>query len=420
MAVTDVIMPKLAMGMSEGTIVDWKVTQGEDVALGADLLEIETEKVTYEIEAAASGVINILVPEGETVPTYHVIGQIADSQEEFSAAGAAQSASASETVGENPHPAVASEEKTAMQGGRIKASPVAKKLAAEYGLDLAGLKGTGPGGKIGKEDVLAAAAARDEGAVEQGRNETASTGEKNVTGGEPKVRATIPLRGVRKAIAANMMQSLASMAQLTSTIEYDAGELVSLRKSLLSSEDEIGFRVSYLDLITMIVSRAVRQVPIVNASIVDDEIRIWDEVNIGIAVATQVSEYETGLFVPVVRDVGRKTLGQIGKEIRELTGAVRSGKLTPDQMIGGTMTVSSGSMGSGMVMATPIMNMGQAMLVQPGLIEDRPVVREGQVVVRPVLRMNYTFDHRIVDGVPFAKFIEVIRTFFETPGKLLV
>jgi len=420
MAITDVIMPKLAMGMSEGTIVDWQVAQGEAVEQGKVLLEIETEKVTYEIEAAASGLLNILVPVGETVPTYHVIGQLADSLEELSVARVAQSSSASASTSADPAPALEVEQKTSAQKGRIKASPVAKKLAAEHGLDLASLKGTGPGGKIGKEDVLAAVAAREAGAAEPARVESVPSGEQAAPGGAPKVRATIPLRGVRKAIATNMMQSLASMAQLTCTIEYDAGELVSLRKSLLSSEDEVGFRVSYLDLITMIVSRAVRQVPIVNSSIVDDEIRVWDEVNIGIAVATQISEYETGLFVPVVRDAGRKTLGQIGKEIRELTGAVRSGKLTPDQMSGGTMTVSSGSMGSGMVMATPIMNMGQAMLVQPGLIEDRAVVRDGQVVVRPVLRMNYTFDHRIVDGVPFAKFVEVVRTFFETPGKLLV
>jgi len=420
MAVTDVIMPKLAMGMSEGTVVDWKVAQGEAVEQGTVLLEIETEKVTYEIEAAASGMLNILVPMDETVPTYHVIGQIADSQEEFSVAGVAQSSSASASTSADPVPTLEVEQKTTAQKGRIKASPVAKKLAAEHGLDLASLKGTGPGGKIGKEDVLAAVAASEAGAAEPARVESVPSGEQAAPGGAPKVRATIPLRGVRKAIATNMMQSLASMAQLTCTIEYDAGELVSLRKSLLSSEDEVGFRVSYLDLITMIVSRAVRQVPIVNSSIVDDEIRVWDEVNIGIAVATQISEYETGLFVPVVRDAGRKALGQIGKEIRELTAAVRSGQLTPDQMSGGTMTVSSGSMGSGMVMATPIMNMDQAMLVQPGLIEDRAVVRDGQVVVRPVLRMNYTFDHRIVDGVPFAKFVEVVRTFFETPGKVLV
>ena len=410
----DVIMPKLAMGMSEGTIIEWKVPQGGALEKGQILLEIETEKVTYEIEATASGFVNILVPVSKTVPTYHVIGQIADSLEEFAEGCKTQ------VVAPEATPAAAVVQEAVSGGGRINASPVAKKMAAEKGIDLFTLSGSGPKGKIGKKDVLAAIAARDVVAEQVQTESTQPTAQSVAVAGARKVRATIPLRGLRKTIADNMMQSLAATAQLTCTVEYDTGELMGLRKSLLSCEPQLGFRVSYLDLMTMIVARVAQQVPIINSSIVDGEIRVWEDVNIGIAVATEISEYESGLFVPVIRDVGRKTLGQIGSEIRQLAEDARNGKLTPEQMSGGTLTISSGSMGSGMVMATPIMSKGQAMLVQPGLIEERPVVRDGAIVVRPIMRVNYTWDHRIIDGVPFAKFSEAMRALLESPGNLIL
>jgi len=457
----EVVMPKLAMGMNEGTVLEWKVPQQGRIEKGQILLEIETEKVTTEIEALETGFVNILTPPGETVPTYHPIAQIADAVDEFSVAGAGAKPVPAAEAAVPPAPSAAS---PAGQSGRIvvspaakklakehgvelaqvagtgpngkidkddvqafiasetlpetaaqgaKASPLARKLAQEHGIDLGQVAGTGPGGKVGKEDVLAA--------VERQAAKPAAAGPQAASeGSEPGVRATLPMRGLRGAIAANMMKSMTTTAQLTATIEYDATELVKFRKALLEQEEEIGLRVSYLDLMTLIVGRAATRIPIVNASIVGEEIKVWEQVNVGIAVATEINEFEYGLFVPVVQDAGRQPLAGICRDIRRLTDQVRAGKLTPDLMAGGTITLSSGSMGSGMVMATPVLTPGQAMLVQPGMIEERPVVRDGAIVIRPVLRVNYTFDHRIVDGVPFAKFSETVKRLVECPARLIL
>ena len=459
----DVVMPKLAMGMSEGTVIEWKVEQGEQVEKGHVLLEIETEKVTYEIESTEAGVVNILTPAGETVPTYHVIAQIADSAAEFSA-GDSDAEVAAPAAKETTAPAGATSQLGSSSGERIIASPIAKKLAKEHGIDLAQIAGTGPNGKIDKGDVLAfiesGASAQPEAASvkaspvakklakehgidlgqitgtgpggkigkddvltaieQQAVAPTAPAVPAAAASGEPGVKATLPLRGLRGAIAANMMKSLATTAQLTATMEYDASEIVALRKALLTKEEQLGLRISYLDIMTMIFARAAQQAPIVNAAIVGEEIKVWEDVNIGIAVATEISEFESGLFVPVVKDAGRKSLGEICRDIRMLTGKIKDGSLTPDLMQGGTMTLSSAAFGKGMIMATPVLSAGQAMLVQPGPIEEKPVVVDGEVVARPMMTVNYTFDHRIVDGVPFGKYSNAVRELIECPATLLI
>jgi pyruvate/2-oxoglutarate dehydrogenase complex dihydrolipoamide acyltransferase (E2) component len=459
----EVVMPKLAMGMSEGTVIDWKVAQGGRIEKGQVLLEIETEKVTSEIEALETGVVNILTPPGETVPTYHVIAQIADSAEEFAGDGSGAAAVAPATD-DRPAAANAAAQPAKSSGGRIiaspaakklakehgvdlaqvsgtgtggkidkkdvqafvesgaaaepaaasvKASPVAKKLAKEHGVDLAQVAGSGPGGKVGKEDVLAAIE-KQAALVATSAPETASDST------EPGVRATIPMRGMRAAVATNMMKSLSTTAQITTTIEYDATELVKFRTALLEQEEQLGLRVSYLDLMIMIAVRAVDKVPLVNSSIVDDEIKVWEQVNVGIAVATEISDVEYGLFVPVVRDAGNKKLSAICREVRDLSGKVSSGEITPDMFKGGTMTISSAAMVTGFVQSTPVLSPGQAVLIQPSLIEERPFAKNGEVVACPVLRVSYTYDHRIIDGVPFAKYSEVIKGLIECPAALVL
>ena len=408
----EIVMPKLAMAMSEGTVLEWKFEQGVHVDAGQVIVEIETEKVSYEIEATADGYLNVVTPPGETVPVEVVIGHLAESEDELLSLARGEitngPADASPIAELDLSSHVATEPVTVNKGGRIIASPLAKKLAGINEVDLSRVDGTGPNGRIVKRDVLAAAESR------KAVSSTASTDESG-----RKIKATVPLTGMRKVIAENMMLSLSSTAQLSSTNEFDATELVRLRKRLLAKEDGFGLRVSYTDIFALIVARAARKVPIVNASIIGSEIRIWEEINLGIAIATEISEYASGLYVPVVKDAGRKSLFEIASEIKALAAKARGGELAPADMSDGTLTLSSAAFSGGLVCSTPILNPGQAMLVQPGPIQEKAVVRNGEIVIRQMMGVNFTYDHRIIDGVPIGKFAKQISELMEYPELLL-
>ena len=417
----EIVMPKLAMAMSEGTINDWKFATGDLVEAGQILLDIETEKVSYEIEATGSGYLQIVVPEGETVPVEQVIAYLSESlEEQVSLDGLEDSCTpvpavktTAEVTTEQPVAAVAAAGSVVAKDGRIIASPLAKKLAVINEVDLSQVDSTGPNGRIVKRDVLAAVENRKKVST-PALAVTTPTSDVGLT-----VKATVPLTGMRKVIADNMMLSLSSTAQLTSTNEFDATELVQLRKRLLAKEEKLGLRISYNDIFSQIVARAARKVPIVNASIVDDEIRIWEEINLGIAIAIEISEYASGLYVPVVKNAGRKSLFEIASEIKTLTAKARGGELTPADMSDGTLTLSSAAFSGGLVCSTPILNPGQALLVQPGPIQEKAVVRNGEVVIRQMMSVNFTFDHRIIDGVPIGKFAKQISELMECPELLL-
>ncbi len=414
----EILMPKLAMAMSEGTVNAWQFAQGDMVEKGQILLEIETEKVSYEIESTGSGYLNIVISEGQTVPVEQVIGHIAKTKEELDSLGEKVVAFAAEPAGvavaEQAPQVVQGETHSATTGGRIIASPVAKKLAKLNGLDISEVAGTGPNGRIVKRDVLATIEASQTAPV-SGASSTLTPAVE--TG--PKVKASIPLKGMRKAIADNMMLSLSSTAQMSSTMEVDATELVNLRKRLVAKAEKIGHRVSFTDLFALIIARAARQVPIVNASIVGEEIKVWEEINLGIAIATEINEYESGLFVPVIKDAGRKSLFEIGREVKDLSGRARAGELTPEDMQDGTLTLSSAAFAGGLVSSTPILNPGQALLVQPGPIVEKPVVQDGEIDIRSMMSLNFTFDHRIVDGIPIGKLAVKIAELMADPELLL-
>ena len=409
-------MPKLAMGMSEGTITTWRYEAGAFVEKGAILLDLETEKVSYELEAQASGYLNIMVPAGQTVKVDHVIAFLADSPGETPAAAPAVTA-AGETAAAEPATSAAPVEPA---GKRAPASPLARKLAEQNGIDLAGIAGNGPNGRIEKGDVEAVIAARQAApAPAQAAAGPSAAPSADPAAGVSRARAVLPLKGVRRVIANNMMKSLAEAAQMSATFEADASEIVRLRERLAARADAAGGRVSYLDILVKIVACAANRVPIVNSAIVEDEIRVWDEVNIGIAIATEISEYESGLFVPVVKNADAKPLLAISREIRELSDRARSGRLTPEQMSGGTITLSSAAFVGGLVCTTPILTPGQAVLVQPGPIIEKPVVRDGKVAACPVITFSVTWDHRIVDGVPIGKLAGKITELMECPELLM-
>ena len=413
-------MPKLAMGMSQGTVTKWQYAEGQFVEKGKILLVIETEKVSYDIEAVKSGYLKIIVPEGETVPINTIIAYLAESEAELSTLGGgdkkpdavAPEAPAAPAAVEQPAP------KASGEGGRIIASPLAKKLAQANGIDLSLVTGTGPGGRIQKVDVLNAVEARKEAPAASPAAAPAGAAP-SIDDVKGRIKAILPIKGMRKSIGEGMKKSLDSAAQLSYSAEFDATEIVRLRERLVAKEKKVGLRVSVFDILAYIFARAIKKVPILNASLVGDQIKVWEDVNLGIAIATEISEYEGGLYVPVVKKADAKSLFDISREIKELTAKTRNGQLKLEDMQGGTATISSVSFVSPLFASTPILNMGEALLIQPGSILDRPAVKNGEIVIRPTITMSFTFDHRISDGLPLGKLTRYITDFMEDPEMLL-
>ena len=416
-----IIMPKLAMAMQEGTVVEYLAGAGEWVEKGQQVMTVETEKVAYECEAPASGYLHIVVETGQTVPVFEAVALLAASREELAQLSAGLSQPAAQpapetTVASLPAAGAAEAVEAGEPGearpakrGRLKISPIAKKMAVTHDLDVTEIAGTGPGGRIVKADVERALAERES---------AAATPPAEIADGR-RVRATVPLQGMRKAIADHMHHSLAVSAQMSTMGEIDMTEMIRLREMLLRKEEEIGVRISYTDLFVLVLAKAVHYVPIVNASLIGDEIRIWQDVNVGVAVALERGEYETGLIVPVIKNAGHKSLLEISRAVKDLTARARSGSLTPEDVDAGTITLSNaGMVAQRWMVSTPILNQPETVIVQPGAIVDRPVAVEGQLQVRPVMTMNITSDHRVLDGVPITRFFNKIAELIENPALL--
>ncbi|MBW2369127.1 MAG: 2-oxo acid dehydrogenase subunit E2 [Deltaproteobacteria bacterium] len=412
-------MPKLAMAMQQGTVMEWKANEGDSIEKGQAVLVIETEKVSYDCEAPENGLLHILVQPDTTVDVYTSIALIAETEEELvqlQQAGAPPVAPAQPVKA--PEEAPVADTATGADGRKkVKISPLAKKMARQNNLDITRITGTGPGGRIGKKDVLNAieAAAAPAPATPA---PAAPDWSGDVVDGK-RVKATVPVRGMRKAIGEHMIRSLAVSAQLSSMAEVDMTEMIKLRKSLLTKEDEAGVRISYTDLLILAMVKAVQHVPMVNSTLIGDEIKIWEDINVSIAVALEMGEYESGLIVPVLRNCEKKSLVEISRGVKDLGRRARSGELLPEDLSGGTITISNtGMLVTGWGVSTPILNQPQAMLLQPGGIFEKPVAIDGQVVVRPVMTTSVTWDHRILDGAPIGKFMAKLMELIRNPEYL--
>jgi pyruvate dehydrogenase E2 component (dihydrolipoamide acetyltransferase)/2-oxoglutarate dehydrogenase E2 component (dihydrolipoamide succinyltransferase) len=413
-------MPKLAKAMKRGKIVEWKAEEGEWVEKGQVVLIIETEKVSLECESPASGYLHIIGEFDNIYPVEETIALVAETKAELRELQASQpapqgpgdrkgqAASGSRTN----KPSIASKKM-----GRAKISPAAKNLAKKHEVDIARITGSGPGGRIKKEDVVKYMQSGKT-AISAGAPADAWTGE-TVEG--KRVKAVIPFRGMRKSIADHMMQSLSASAQLSNMGEIDMTELVRLRKSYLAKEEEIGVRITYTDMIVMLLSKAVQGVPIVNSSIVGDDIKIWEDINVGVAVSVESGEYDTGLLVPVIKNTEKKSLAEISRAIGDLTIRARNGELTPDDLTDGTLTLTNvGGLTSGWFIGTPIINQPQAVIVGTGGILQKPVGVNGKVELRPIMTISFTYDHRVLDGAPIAKFYSKIIELAANPEYLLL
>jgi pyruvate dehydrogenase E2 component (dihydrolipoamide acetyltransferase) len=366
----EVVMPKFGLTMQEGTIQQWFKAEGEPIEAGQRLFEVETEKVLYEVEAPASGVVaKLLYPLEASVPCAQVVAVIAVAGED-PAAVAAQYADAAPTVPAKAE-AMAAAVPTTARSGPVVATPAARKLAKDAGIDLATIAGSGPGGRITREDVEAAVAA-PAGAPPQGS----------------------PLWGMRKTIAERMFKSLQSTAQLTITTEADVTALVQRRAELAAQ-----FNVTYTDLLVAAVAAALRAHPRLRVTVEGDAIQSHDAIHIGIAVAL-----DEGLIVPVIRDADRKTVQQIAAASRALVERARAGTLGVDEVSGGLFTITNLGM-YGIDAFTPIINLPQVAILGVGRIVDKPAVYDGQIAIRSLMTLSLTFDHRIVDGAPAAAFL---------------
>jgi pyruvate dehydrogenase E2 component (dihydrolipoamide acetyltransferase) len=415
---TEIKIPRIGMAVADATIIEWQVKEGEQVKESQVVAVIETEKVRSDVESPGTGFLHILLKEGETAPAGKVIGMLAETKEELEAlqkkpleempAKAAEVAEAPKT--EAAIEAAPPKEAVAASRGeeRIRISPVARKLAEENVIDITKVVGTGPGGRITREDIEKAIATKGAAPVV----EAAAPAEVSVG---KKVKTTLPLTGMRGTIAEHMHRSLSVAAQLTTMGEIDMTEMVNLRKNLLDRENVLGTRITYTDIFVFAIARIIRDHPIVNSSIIDNTIKVWEDINIGVAVAL-----EEGLIVPVVRNADQKSLVEISKTVKALTEKAREGKLTSDEISGGTFTLTNlGALGGGWTFETAIINQPESAILRVGAITERAVVRDGQIVIRPIMTYSLTYDHRVIQGAVAAKFMSSLVNALENPTLLI-
>jgi len=402
---TDVIMPALGFDMTEGLLARWLKNEGDPVEKGQAIAEIETEKATVEIEAAAAGILaRILVPAGETVPVGTVIGVIAEAGEDAAAVSASPpspSASPPSAPSAPPPsvPAAEAGEGTAPPETRVKASPVARKMAGDAGLDLSRVKGTGPGGRVMERDVQAAIA----------------TGSAPAPPGVPSGTApgaTVPLNRMRKTIARRMAESKATAPHFYVTVEINMDDAMKMREQLNGSAPEAE-RISVNDLVVAAAARTLARFPALNASYREDNLEMHSQVNIGIAVAL-----EDGLIPPVLRDADKKGLNRIAAESRELAERARANKLRSDDLGGGTFTVSNLGMFD-VDEFIAIINPPEAAILAVGAVTRRPVAAAGEIRIALLMKTTLSVDHRVADGAQAGLFMQEFKKLLENPVTLL-
>ena len=433
----NVTMPKWGLTMKEGKISKWFKSENDTIDKGEPFFEVETEKITNVVEATASGVVfQIVVAVGTTVPVGTIVAVVAEPGEQPERIEGIQ---AGELVEEEPAAAGSTPpgqaEKT-KEKKFVPSSPAARRRAKELGVDITQIEGSGPNGRITEADVqrfhdegppppkvspLAAEMIRQEGldptaidgTGEGGKITKADVqrildGSKGDTSARPLT--SIPFSGMRKSIAENMHASLHNAAQLTMFTEVDVSEMVRFRDMVRGAykKDE-SVRISYNDIIIMATSRALKRHPIMNSTLVGDEILLGEAVNMGIAVALP-----EGLIVPVLRNADKKSLLEIAAQARELARKARESSLEVDEVTGGTFTISNVSMFQ-VDGVTPILKPPETGILGVGRVKEKPAVYKGEIAIRPMMFLSLTFDHQVVDGAPAAAFLETVGRYLENP-----
>lgn len=416
-------MPKLGFDMREGKLGEWVVKEGDSVGQGETIAIIETDKASVEVPAFRAGVLHkILVPAGESVPIgvpIAVIGE-AGEQIDLAALGVAQGEAKVEAqvqaVPASAAPQPVATPAAALEDGRLAASPVALRMAAELGIDINQVRGSGPGGRIIKRDIEAYLAAQDQ-AAKAAKIAPAPSGTPPmaIPSYEPTMEGyrAVPLTGMRQTIARRMVESKTTAPHFYITMDVDMAAAMALRSQLNALLPESD-KISVNDFIIKASALALRQFPNINASFAGSEIHVHDQVNVGIAVAR-----ETGLVVTVVRDCDKKSLAEIAKDARELVGRAREGRMKPDDMVGGTFTISNLGMFD-VDDFIAIIGPGQTAILAVGSVKQTPVVKDGQLAVGTRMKATISADHRVTDGAEAAKFMQAFKAALEQPLRLVL
>ena len=394
---TEIIMPKLGMVMTEGTVSKWNRGTGEKVAQGEVIAEIETEKINYELEATDSGVLHHVAGEGAVVAVNGLMGYLLADGEKPPAAPAAAAPGPREAA---PGQAPARRAPARAPGGAVPSTPGARRLAAKLGVDISQVTPTGPRGRVVEADVRGFAESAP--APGSGGGSTASLA------GLPEPAKVEEMAGMRRAIADHMRASVQSTAQLTFSLEVPVTELQRRRKEWSRANRA---PVTNTHLYAKACAIVLAEMPALNTVLADGRIHHFDRVDIGIAVSL-----DDGLIVPVLRDVGNTPLAEVAKTTSDLTKRAQAGGLSPDEVAGGTFTISV--LGTVDVF-TPILSSGQSAILGVGGTRQRPVVEDGEVVIRDVCTFNLTVDHQTVDGAAAAAFMARFAELVRDPGPLL-
>ncbi|GIN23066.1 dihydrolipoamide acetyltransferase family protein [Siminovitchia fordii] len=442
---SEVVMPKMGATMEEGTIVAWLVQVGEAVEEGDPIAEVQTDKITLEIEAETAGVLlKTLYDTGTTVQVHEVIAYLGEEGEKVeSLAGKEQSTQ--DPLSEEQHPSTGvaiAEENSVKPGEKIRRTPAARKLAEDNQVNLKDVIGSGPLGRIQKIDVenylvenkkkitpLAKKIAKDQGIDLRDVQGTRPRGkivkddlialssENSIEEQPADIQAArrVPFKDMRKVIADRISESAFTAPHVTLVSEIDMTKCVSLRKDLLTVIEKMeGLRISFNEILMKAVALTLSQQPGINISLEGEEIVYHSDIHIGMAVAVP-----DGLVVPVLRNVDQKGLAALTKEAKDLGKKAREGKLSPDDMHGSTFTVSNLGMYA-IDEFTPIINAPNAAILGIGRIQDKPVILNGEVAVRSMMKVSLSFDHRIIDGAPAAAFLTELKDTLENPYKLMV
>jgi pyruvate dehydrogenase E2 component (dihydrolipoamide acetyltransferase) len=438
---TKVVMEALSPTMEEGRLVEWKKQEGESVAVGDVLAEVETDKAVMELVARAGGtLLKQVVSAGTTVPVSELVAVIGEPGEKVEAPaagrgdgqGAAKTAAkppaaeeqatqptpdqsratsmppapargpAADANGQPAAPRAAKQPAPAPASGRVRASPLARRMAAERGIDIAAVAGSGPEGRVVARDLETSGAAAAPAAA------PARPAAVRVPGGEPY--QDVPLTQIRKTIARRLAQSIGPIPTFYLTTEVDMTRAREAREALLAAGGE---KISFNDIILKAVAMALRQHPECNAWWQENHIRYWNEVHVSMAVAI-----EDGLITPVIRHTDLKSLREIAAESKDLAGRARERRLTPEEYTGGTFSVSNLGM-LDIDEFTAVINPPEAGILAVGRLTEQPVVHQGAVAIRPRMRLTMSCDHRVIDGATGARFLQTLKGMLENPLALV-
>jgi len=404
-----VIFPKLDEAMKSGRVVKWLKNEGDQVKKGETILEIESEKTSFELEAEASGILStITAKEGDEVLIGTTIAYILQPGEEAPQAAtpsapkekAAEAGPAAETPAEKP-------EEEAKPAGEIKASPLARNIAREHNVVLSQVAGTGPGGRITKEDVLSYIEKSK--AAPPAPPPPAAAAPKSAEEGE-----VVRLSTMREVIARRMTESFQT-PHFYLTIEADASELQQVRRKLLPAiEEQTGIRVTLTDLIIKMVASALKKNPDLTCSYVDASVRMITRIDIGL-----VTSVEGGLMVPVIKDANKKSISEITRARAALVQKARERTLSREEMSGSTFTISNLGMYD-IDQFSAIIQPPEAAILAVGRIADKVVARGGQMVIRPMMNLTLSIDHRVLDGALGSRFLQTVKNYIENPVSLIL